>query len=117
MELKPNSKVLYTPTRLRKEWLNNMLIVGIAGGTGSGKTTVAKAIVDRLGDEHVALISQDSYYKDHPDKTDEERQLLNYDHPDSFDNDLLISHLTMLRQGQDIFVPIYDFATHRRVSE
>jgi uridine kinase len=91
-----------------------MLIVGIAGGTGSGKTTVARSIVDTLGDEHVTLISQDAYYKDHADLTLEERQSLNYDHPDSFDNDLLLKHLVMLRQGQSIEVPVYDFSVHRR---
>jgi uridine kinase len=94
-----------------------MLIVGIAGGTGSGKTTVAKSIIDTLGDEHVALISQDAYYKDHEELTIDERQSLNYDHPDSFDNDLLLQHLTMLRQGQGIEVPVYDFSIHRRAQQ
>ncbi|QSO47014.1 uridine kinase [Alicyclobacillus mengziensis] len=91
-----------------------MLIVGIAGGTGSGKTTVAKAIVDALGEDHVALISQDAYYKDHATLTFEERSQLNYDHPESFDNELLITHLTKLHDGIDIEIPVYDFTTHTR---
>jgi uridine kinase len=94
-----------------------MLIVGIAGGTGSGKTTVAKAIVDKLGSESVALISQDAYYKDHSSLPFEERVLLNYDHPDSFDNDLLIQHLQQLRSGKSIQLPIYDFSLHARSKE
>jgi uridine kinase len=94
-----------------------MLIVGIAGGTGSGKTTVAKSILDRLGSESVALISQDAYYKDHSSMPFEERVKLNYDHPDSFDNDLLIQHLQQLRSGQSIQLPIYDFSLHARLKE
>ena len=77
---------------------------------------MAKAIVDKLGSELVALIPQDSYYKDHPQLSLEERQKLNYDHPDSFENSLLIGHLKQLRQGQSIEMPVYDFADHRRVS-
>ncbi len=94
-----------------------MLIVGIAGGTGSGKTTVAKSIVDTLGDDHVTLLSQDAYYKDHKDLSLEERQNLNYDHPDSFDNNLLQKHLIMLRQHQSVEVPVYDFSIHRRAPQ
>ncbi|QSO51726.1 uridine kinase [Alicyclobacillus curvatus] len=94
-----------------------MLIVGIAGGTGSGKTTVAHAIVDTLGEDHVALISQDAYYKDHTSLTFEERSQLNYDHPESFDNELLISHLADLRHGRDIDIPVYDFTIHARRNE
>lgn len=94
-----------------------MLMIGIAGGTGSGKTTVAKAIVDKLGPSHVALISQDAYYVDNSGLPFEERQLSNYDHPNSFDNDLLKSHLQMLKSGQPINMPIYDFARHCRKQE
>lgn len=94
-----------------------MLMIGIAGGTGSGKTTVAKAIVDKLGPSHVALISQDAYYVDNSGLPFEERQLSNYDHPNSFDNDLLKAHLQMLKSGQAINMPIYDFARHCRKQE
>jgi uridine kinase len=93
-----------------------MLMIGIAGGTGSGKSTVAQAIVDELGTEHVALITQDSYYKNGP-VTLAERQELNYDHPDSFDNALLLEHLVALRSGQSIRVPVYDFTTYARKLE
>ncbi len=94
-----------------------MLMVGIAGGTGSGKTTVAEAIVDALGEDNVALISQDAYYKDLAKLTMQERQRVNFDHPDAFDNDLLLQHLTALRNGQTIYLPVYDFALHTRVYE
>lgn len=91
-----------------------MLVIGIAGGTGSGKTTVATSIVEKLGASSVSFISQDSYYMDHAHLDFEARKLLNYDHPDSFDNALLISHLKQLRKGQDIDLPIYDYTLHRR---
>ncbi|MBX6352266.1 MAG: uridine kinase [Thermoflavifilum sp.] len=94
-----------------------MLIIGIAGGTGSGKTTVARAIVEQVGTASVLLLSQDAYYRDHPELSPEERQHLNYDHPDAFDNDLLLTHLQQLRQGQTIDVPVYDFTIHRRLPE
>lgn len=91
-----------------------MLTVGIAGGTGSGKTTVALAILDALGEDHVTVISQDAYYKDHASLSLEARQQLNYDHPESFDNDLLLAHLIRLSAGQPIEVPVYDFTAHSR---
>ncbi|EPZ42522.1 MULTISPECIES: uridine kinase [Alicyclobacillus] len=94
-----------------------MLIIGIAGGTGSGKTSVARAILEQLGAQSVALISQDAYYQDHSDLPFERRQQLNYDHPDSFDNDLLREHVTTLRQGGSIEMPIYDFKTHNRSAQ
>lgn len=94
-----------------------MLVIGIAGGTGSGKTTVAHRIVKRIGSQHVTLISQDSYYKHQPDLTPEQRARVNYDHPDSFDNCLLLSHLQQLRQGVAIDVPIYSFSEHLRLNE
>jgi len=94
-----------------------MLVLGIAGGTGSGKTTVAHRIVKRIGSRHVALISQDSYYKHQPHLTSEERSRVNYDHPDSFDNELLLEHLQRLRAGEAVEVPVYSFAEHIRLSE
>lgn len=94
-----------------------MLTIGIAGGTGSGKTTVATSIVEALGPNQVTLISQDSYYRDRTDLPLEARMMLNYDHPDSFDNELLCKHLTQLRSGQGIDMPIYDFKTHNRRME
>jgi uridine kinase len=94
-----------------------MLVIGIAGGTGSGKTTVARRILKRIGTEHVALLSQDSYYKHQPHLTKEERAQVNYDHPNSFDNELLIEHLQELRQGRSVQVPVYSFSEHIRTEE
>ena len=91
-----------------------MLVIGIAGGTGSGKTTVARAVMRRLGPDKVTFISQDNYYKDHPELSLEERAKINYDHPLAFDNELLIRHLNMLRKGRPVQAPIYDFTVHAR---
>lgn len=91
-----------------------MLTIGIAGGTGSGKTTVARAVIDRLGADKVTFISQDNYYKDHPHLTMAEREKINYDHPLVFENELLIEHLKQLSAGQPAEAPVYDFTTHSR---
>jgi uridine kinase len=93
------------------------VLVGIAGGTGSGKTTVARALAQGLPDHAVAMIDHDSYYKDRSDLSFEERSLLNYDHPESLDNELLVAHLEALRQERVVEVPIYDFVTHSRRAE
>ncbi|MDT7884223.1 MAG: uridine kinase [Thermoflexus sp.] len=90
------------------------VVIGIAGGTGSGKTTVAEAIVRRIGPERIALIQQDSYYKDQSHLPMEERVRINYDHPDSIDTALLIRHLQELIAGRPVEVPIYDFTTYTR---
>ena len=81
-----------------------MLIIGIAGGTGSGKTTVVKKIVESLNGKHVAVIPQDSYYNDTSDLTMEERRKINFDHPDAFDWELLIQQIGMLKKGLPIAV-------------
>lgn len=91
-----------------------MLIIGIAGGTGSGKTTVARSVIDRLGSDKVTFISQDNYYKDHSHLTMAEREATNYDHPLAFDNDLMIQHLQQLKEGTTAFAPVYDFTRHQR---
>ncbi len=91
-----------------------MVIIGIAGGTGSGKTTVARAIWRAAGDRQVALIPQDAYYRDNTHLSMGERSKVNYDHPDSFDNALLVSHLERLRQGEAVAMPVYDFTAHNR---
>ncbi|WP_458460499.1 uridine kinase [Paenibacillus sp.] len=93
-----------------------MLIIGIAGGTGSGKTTVARSVIDRLGSGKVTFISQDNYYKDQSQLTPEQRRLTNYDHPFAFDNDLLIEHLTLLKKGQAAYAPVYDFTIDNRAA-
>ena len=90
-----------------------MLIIGIAGGSGSGKTTVVKAITERLK-ERVVVIPQDSYYKDSSHLSDEEKKYMNFDHPDSIDFDLLNRHLSMLREGKSIEQPVYSYITCSR---
>ena len=93
------------------------LIIGIAGGTGSGKTTVARKVAAALPQEAVAIIEHDSYYLAPDNVTFEERCRLNYDHPDSLDNEMLIEHLGLLRSGEAVDVPVYDFKTHLRQQE
>lgn len=94
-----------------------MLIIGIAGGTGSGKTTVARSVIERLGSGKVTFISQDNYYKDHAHLSFAEREKINYDHPFAFDNELLIEHLKQLRSGEAAQAPVYDFAHHARSAQ
>ncbi|OKP81903.1 uridine kinase [Paenibacillus helianthi] len=94
-----------------------MLIIGIAGGTGSGKTTVARSVIDRLGTDKVTFISQDNYYKDHSYLSFEERGAINYDHPLAFDTELLIEHLECLQSGQAAYAPVYDFTIHARSTD
>jgi len=94
-----------------------MLIVGIAGGTGSGKTTVVKKLMDRFPNEDVIIIPQDAYYKDNGHIPLEERQKINFDHPDSLEFSLLIDHLEKLKRGQNIEMPIYSYLTCLRSQE
>ena len=93
------------------------LIVGVAGGTGSGKTTVSQEILRRVGRENIAYIQHDSYYRDQSHLPPDERAHINYDHPDTLETDLLVRHLQLLRQGQAVQIPVYDFATHTRRPE
>ncbi len=94
-----------------------MIIIGIAGGTGSGKTTVVKRIVESLPDGEVAVLPLDSYYKDSSHVPVEERQSINFDHPNAFDWDLLSHHVAMLRRGEAIEQPVYSFLTCTRQPE
>ena len=94
-----------------------MLIVGIAGGTGSGKTTVVKKIIELLPQDEVTILSQDSYYRDNSHLPMEERQEINFDHPKSVEFKLLIEHLKMLIDGQQIGQPIYSYLTCTRSDE
>jgi uridine kinase len=91
--------------------------VGIAGGTGSGKTTVATKLLQALPGNGAVIIDHDAYYKDRSGMPKEERDLLNFDHPDALDNDLLVRHLDDLREGRSVEMPLYDFVTHSRRSE
>lgn len=97
--------------------MNKPLLIGITGGTGSGKSTVAKSICDSLPKKNVLIIEQDSYYKDQSDLSPEERVNTNYDHPFAFDTELLISHLKMLIDNKPIDKPLYDFTIHNRKKE
>lgn len=93
------------------------MIIGICGGTGSGKTTVARRILENVSDEHVAFVQQDSYYRNLGDMPLELRHQINFDHPDALDNDLFINHVKALRAGEPIGMPVYDFAKHERKAE
>ena len=90
------------------------VIIGVAGGTGSGKTTVVREMVRGVGQEHVAVIEHDSYYRDRSELPLEERALLNYDHPGALETDLLVHHLEQLRAGHPVEIPSYDFSRHAR---
>ncbi|MFN6962590.1 MAG: uridine kinase [Pyrinomonadaceae bacterium] len=90
------------------------MIIGICGGTGSGKTTIARSIVEAIGADRVVLVEQDSYYRDLADMPLDERHQANFDHPDSIDSDMMVNHLKRLKQGQKVEMPLYDFVTHTR---
>jgi len=94
-----------------------MFTIGIAGGTGSGKTTVVKKILERIPRDRVALVPQDSYYKDSSHLPMEERQQINFDHPDSLEWDLLVKHIRLLKKGKPIEQPIYSYLTCSRAKE
>lgn len=96
--------------------MEKVIIIGIAGGTGSGKSTMINRINEQFNDA-VTILSHDYYYKAHDDITFEERAKLNYDHPDSFDTDLMIEHIKQLKNGHQIQRPVYDFTTHNRKAE
>ena len=93
------------------------LVVGIAGGTSSGKTTVTRSITDALGDDHVALLEHDAYYKDLSMFKGQSAADINFDHPDAYDTELYLKHLQLLRQGAMIHQPVYDYRTYRRTSD
>lgn len=90
------------------------MIIGICGGTGSGKTTIARAIVEAVGEKKVVLVEQDSYYRNLSDMPLDERHQANFDHPDSLDSDMLVNHILRLKQGLSAEMPLYDFKTHTR---
>ena len=94
----------------------NTMIIGIAGGTGSGKTTLTRRLKEQFGKD-VSIIYHDNYYKRHDDMPYEERCLLNYDHPDAFDTDLMYKHLNDLKNGKSVECPVYDYTIHNRTDE
>jgi len=93
------------------------VIIGVAGGTGSGKTTVAQEILVRAGAHRITFIQHDAYYRDLSHLPQEQRAIQNFDHPDALENSLLIEHLRALKQGRPVEVPVYDFTTHTRTHE
>lgn len=97
--------------------MNNTIIIGISGASASGKSVLARTIVDELGSDQVVIISEDTYYKDYPDLSIEERTKINYDHPDAFDHALLIEHLTQLQAGNTVQIPIYNHTLYARAPE
>ena len=93
---------------------NNTIIIGIAGASASGKSLLANTIVRELGSDQVVVISEDSYYKDHKDMPYEERQKINYDHPDAIEHSLLVKHLQQLQAGNTVEIPMYNYTKHAR---
>lgn len=91
----------------------DIMVLGVAGGTGSGKTTLTRRLKERFGDR-ISVISHDNYYKRQDHLTYEQRYLTNYDHPDAFDTELMVQHLAALKQGKTIYCPVYDFSQHNR---
>ena len=94
----------------------NTMVIGIAGGTGSGKTTLTKHLIDSFGG-NISVVYHDNYYKAHPNMTYEERASLNYDHPDAFDTGLMVEDLRTLCSGKTIHCPVYDYTIHNRSTE
>jgi uridine kinase len=91
------------------------LVIGVAGGSGSGKTTVVRRIVETLGPNRVSVLEQDRYYRAHPALSFAERAALNFDHPDALETSLLVDHVAALRTGLPVDAPVYDFAAHERL--
>ena len=93
------------------------LVIAIAGGTGSGKTTISNLIIERVGHKNIAVLSHDAYYRDRMDLPLKKREKLNYDHPDSLETELLVKHIKNLKKGKMANMPVYDFTSHRRKKE
>jgi uridine kinase len=93
------------------------IVIGIAGGTGSGKTTVANGILNRVGKNRIAYLPHDAYYRDLHDLPYEQRAAINFDHPDSLESELMIKHIQQLKQGISVDIPIYDFSIHTRTDK
>lgn len=94
-----------------------MIIIGIAGGTGSGKTTIVNKITNNLSEKHISILPQDAYYKYNKDLSFNEREKINYDHPDAIDFDLILNDIKKLQRGESINQPIYSYTTHSRSSD
>jgi uridine kinase len=114
--------VLKTPPKI-KGYNSNMsarptpLVIGIAGGSGSGKTTVANVVIQRVGAENIAYLPHDAYYKELGHLPPNQRAQINFDHPDSLENELMIQHIQALREWQPVALPVYDFSTDSRTDK
>lgn len=108
---------LNSPEPRTNDRLIRLMIIGISGGTGSGKTTVARRILENVSDEQIVFLQQDSYYRNLGDMPVELRHQINFDHPDALDNELFVNHVKALRAGETIAMPVYDFAKHQRKVE
>jgi len=97
--------------------MNPTMIIALSGRSGSGKTTVVKKLIEILGEDNISSLHQDSYYKDQSHISYEERERINYDHPDIIEMELFVKHLLMLSKGEVVDKPIYDFITHTRMKE
>ena len=97
--------------------MKDVVVIGVAGGTGSGKSTLVKRLQEAFRNDDVATICHDFYYKAHPELTYEERTKLNYDHPDAFDTWLMVEHIKALKEGKAVECPTYSFVEHNRVEE
>jgi len=106
-----------SPIFPKEQGVRHPLVIGVAGGTGSGKTTVSNAIVERVGREPIAFLQHDSYYHDLAHLPLEQRAQVNFDHPDAFDNGLYLAHLDALIRGETVPTPCYDFTTYVRLPE
>lgn len=95
----------------------NPVTIGVAGGSGSGKTSVSKAILERIGTEHIAYLEHDAYYKDIRNIPFSHTKIINFDHPDTLETELLVEHIKDLKQGRTVAVPIYEFTTYRRTDQ
>ena len=96
--------------------MQDIMVIGIAGGTGSGKTTITRKLIQAFGEE-VSVVHHDNYYKAHHGMPLEERARLNYDHPNAFDTDLMLQHIRQLKKGQSISCPVYDYTIHDRTDQ
>ncbi len=105
--------IRYRKSSKEERKMREIMVIGIAGGTGSGKTTITDRLVEKFGG-NVSVVHHDNYYKAHHNMPYEERCLLNYDHPDSFDTDMMIEHLRLLKSGKSVQCPVYDYAIHDR---
>ena len=105
--------IRYWKSSKEERKMREIMVIGIAGGTGSGKTTITDRLVEKFGG-NVSVVHHDNYYKAHHNMPYEERCLLNYDHPDSFDTDMMIEHLRLLKSGKSVQCPVYDYSIHDR---